>query len=403
MASDPMSAVVPGHVPAELVHDYDVFAPGPAGSDFHVELHRLKVRAPAIFWTRHNEGHWYVTDASLVREMFGDPSRFSNRKTTLPISRFPEKGFIPVCLDPPEHTAYRKALSLAFSRKHVAGLEPGIRALAAGLIEEIKPNGGCEFMREFAGKLPAVTFLRLFDLPVDDRPWLLDEVGRIMRPGTDKVAIIGRLAAYLSSFVAQRRANPGDDLMSRLGLCEIDGERIAAEQLRNMCTLLLIGGLDSVANTLGFIAKFLAESRGHRRQIVETPGILPAAIEELLRRFPTTAVGTGRLCIRDTQLGPARIKAGDMLMTSTAMLNFDATAYPEPLGVDFSRRITRIGTFGEGVHHCIGAGLTRLELSIFLQEWLERIPEFELGDTQVEFQAGANISYDRLMLRWPPR
>lgn len=83
------------------------------------------------------------------------------------------------------------------------------------------------------------------------------------------------------------------------------------------------------------------------------------------------------------------------------MMNFDEAAYPKPMDVDFGRRITRVGTFGEGVHRCVGAGLTRMEISIFVEERLARIPEFELADPHVEFQAGPNISYDRLVLRWP--
>lgn len=396
----PINPVVPDHVPADLVYDYEVYAPGPPGSDFHEELYKLKRSAPPIFWTRLTGGHWYVTDTALVRELLGDPARFSNRNTTLPVSHRPQQGYIPVNLDPPEHGHYRKPLSRAFSLPRVAELEASIRLLARELVEELRPRGECEFVRDFASKLPVITFLRLFDLPLSDRPWLMTHVGELMRPGSDKAGILRDLTGYLAGFVARRYADPGSDLISELGLEQIDGRRMPEADLLNMATLLLIGGLDSVANTLGFIARFLAENPGHRHRIIESSGRMSVIVDECLRRFPTTAVGTGRLCTADTRLGPAPIKAGDMLMTSTAMLNFDDATFPEPLQVDFDRRRKPIGTFGDGPHHCVGGGLTRLEITIFLQEWLACIPDFELADTRTAFVPGPNISYDRVPLRW---
>ena len=332
--------------------------------------------------------------------MLKDPARFSNRISTLPVAARPAQGYIPVSLDPPEHGWYRKPLTLALTPTRIRELEGGIRALASELIENLQPMGECEFVRDFGSKLPTITFLRLFDLPVDDRPWLMAEVGELMKPDADKGRVLGNLAGYLGSFVPHRYAEPGDDLISELGTAQVNGSRISQDDLLNMSTLLLIGGLDSVANTLGFLAKFLAESADHRRQIIESPDRISAVVEELLRRFPTTSVGTGRLCVEDTQLGPARIKAGDMLMTATAMINFDDETFPDPLSVDFTRRRRPIGTFGEGPHLCVGGGLTRLEITIFLQEWLARIPDFELADRNVKHVPGPNISCDRVPLRW---
>jgi cytochrome P450 len=399
MANYPMNMEVPAHVPPELVFDYDVYEPGPAGSDFYAELYKLKHRAPPVFWTRHNGGHWYITDARLVDTVLRDPDHFSSRLLVVPRSNNPEKGLIPIFLDPPEHSNYRRHLSLALSRKGVAELAPGVRSLAIDLIEEIQPNGGCDFMADFAFKLPIIVFLRLVDLPEEHRETLLTEVAKIIRPGSDKGELIAGLAAYLAPIIRERRNNPGDDLISWLSTREVEGERISEEALHSMCTLLLIGGLDSVANTLGFFARFLAENPSHRQQIIADPTVVSSAVEELLRRYPTVTAGTGRVCIADTQLGPAPIKADDQLISATSMMNFDDETYPDPLNVDFSRRISSVGSFGQGAHRCVGANLARSELTIFLEEWLKRIPDFRLAE-QPSFQAGVNISYNRLMLAW---
>jgi len=396
----PMAEQVPSHVPPELVYEYDIYEPGPAGSDFFAELYKLKHKAPAVFWTPYNEGHWYVTDAKLAAEVLKDSTRFSSRKLVVPRSNNTGDGFVPIFLDPPEHTKYRTHLSVALSRKGVAELAPGVRQLAIELIEDLVPRGGCEFMGDFAFKLPIIVFLRLVDLPEEHREALLEKVAQVIRPGSDKAKIIGELAAYLAPIVKERRANPGSDLISWLSTREVDGERMSEQKLHSMCTLLLIGGLDSVANTVGFFARFLAENPEHRRQIIENPEIISSAVEELLRRFPTVTAGAGRECMHDTQLGAAFIKVGEMVMQPTPMMNFDDETYPDPLKVDFSRRISSVGTFGQGAHRCVGANLARSELTIFLEEWLKRIPDFRLADEELTFQAGVNISYRNLPLVW---
>jgi cytochrome P450 len=395
-----MNPVVPSHVPPELVFDYDLYEPGPAGSDYFAELYGLKHRAPPIFWTRCNGGHWYVTDAKIANQVMRDSATFSSRLLVVPRENNPDDGFVPIFLDPPEHTKFRTHLSVALSRKGVAEIAPGVRELAVSLIEDLAPRGGCEFMADFAFKLPIIVFLRLVDLPEEHRETLLEEVAKIIRPGSNKGEIIAGLAAYLAPIIRERRANPGDDLISWLSTREVDGERMAEAKLHSMCTLLLIGGLDSVANTLGFFARFLAEHPDHRRQIIDNPAIISSAVEELLRRFPTVAAGAGRVCVTDAQLGPATVKAGEQIMSATAMMNFDDDSYPDPLSVDFSRRINSVGSFGQGAHRCVGANLARSELSIFLEEWLKRIPDFRVVEEDPAFQAGVNISYTRLPLAW---
>jgi cytochrome P450 len=400
MPAYPVNPIVPSHVPPELVFDYDVYDPGPPGSDFFAELLKLKQSAPPVFWTRNNGGHWYVTDAKIAAQVLRDTDHFSSAKLVVPSQNNLGRGFVPIFLDPPEHGKYRTHLSVALSRKGVGELAPGVRQLAIELIEGLAPRGECEFMADFAFKLPIIVFLRLVDLPESHRETLLDEVARIIRPGSDKGAAIAALAAYLEPIVRERSAAPGSDLISWLSTREVDGEPISFETLHSMCTLLLIGGLDSVANTLGFFARFLAENPSHRRQIIDDPAIIPAAVEELLRRYPTVTAGAGRVCVADIELGDAPIKAGEQTMQPSPMMNFDEATYPDPLRVDFSRRVLSVGTFGQGVHRCVGANLARSELSIFLEEWLARIPDFELADPALTFQAGVNISYTRLPLKW---
>lgn len=399
----PINQVVPEHVPVELVRDFDVNNYAKSGSDFFEALFELKQSSPPVFWTRHNGGHWMITDAALAIHIGRSPELFSSRMTVVPKSLNPPgRGLNPVHLDPPEHTKYRQLLSLALSRKSVAELTPSVRNLAVELIEDLRVKGKCEFMADFAFKLPVIVFLRLVDLPVESRIDLLDLVSALIHPGSDKTALVRNMANYLAPFVRDRYMHPKADLISWLGQREVDGARMPEDELLSICTLLLIGGLDTVANTLGFFARFFAEYPEYRKQIRENPSLVAGAVEELLRRFPTVTSVAGRLCVADTVLGDVNIKAGDMVMSPPAMQNFDDILYPDPLVVDFTRRVNNVGTFGQGPHRCAGANLARSELAIFIQEWIARIPEFYVaGGEPPVFQPGFNISYSHLNLEWP--
>jgi cytochrome P450 len=398
----PINPTIPGHVPPDRVRDYDVYQPSAPGTDYFAGLACLRAEAPPIFWTRNNGGHWVATDSNLVREMLRDSDRFSSHVLVVPRANNPPgRGFVPIHLDPPEHTQYRAHLSLALSRKQVHEMTEGIRSFTIGLIEELQPRGACDFVADFAFHMPIRVFLRLVDLPEEHRLGLLAEVSKMIHPGGDKAAAVRQLMEYLAPVVAARRADPGDDLISWLSVREVHGVRMSEADLLSMCTLLLIGGLDSVANTLGFVARFLADNPAHRRRLIEEPAIVSRAVEELLRRFPTVQAGNGREVVHDTELGGITLKRGDVVMAPTSIMNFGALDYNNPLEVNFDRPVPAVGTFGHGPHKCPGANLARTEITIFLQEWLKRIPDFQVKPgAKVDFVSGVNISYAELPLVW---
>ncbi len=399
-----MAPAVPNHVPPHLVYDYDVFEPGPPGSDFHAELYALKRSAPPVFWTPYNGGHWYTTDSDLTEQVLGDSIHFSSQILQLPRENNPPRGqgYAPMFSDPPEHAAYHHLLLVALSRKAVTELIPRIRKLAVDIIEELKPRGTCDFVADFAYQLPVITFFGLTNLPEPYHAKMKQLVRGIVDAHSDKAQLFRDLSEHLASFVDDRMANPGDDLISYLSKQQVDGSPVSRDKLRGMTELLLLAGQDTVANTFGFIAGFLAANPDHRRWIRDHPERISHAVDEMMRRFPVVANGTARLCVQDTDLGPARIRADDPILATPTMMNFDERLYPDPLKVDFERQLVNTGSFGRGPHRCVGAGLARAELSIFLEEWLPRIPDFWIAkDAPPVFQPGVTISYDRLILEWP--
>jgi len=395
---------VPAHVPHALVFDYDVFQPGPPGADIFEELYKLKHRAPPIFWTPYNGGHWYVTDAALAEQVLADQVNFSSQVLLLPREANPPpgQGFAPIHLDPPEHGLYRRIMQMALGRKFVVDALPGIRAFAIDLIEGLKPKGRCDFIAEFGYELPTQVFLSLVNLPEKYAAPLKARVHGLHDVTTDKAPLFVEINEILVPFVRERMADPGDDLVSWLATQEIDGKPVTEERLHSMTTLLLIAGLGTIADSFGCIAGYLADHPDQRAWIRANPDKMNGIVDELLRRFPVTIAGTARLCVGDVQVGDALIKSDDVILPALAMMNFDERAYPDPLAVDFERKIPLNPTFGFGPHRCPGAALTRAQLSILIEEWLNRIPDFRIAPSEAAPPTpGINVSYDRLIFEWP--
>jgi cytochrome P450 len=150
---------------------------------------------------------------------------------------------------------------------------------------------------------------------------------------------------------------------------------------------------------MGFFARFLAENPGQRQQLVDDPALIPAAVEELLRRYSIPMVS--RRVTRDLELGGVQMKAGDLVILETCLHGLDEQAWQDPMQVDFKRRTTEHMAFGKGVHKCPGANLARTELRIFLEEWLKRIPNFSTrADDPPVTANGAVMGVIRLPLVW---
>jgi cytochrome P450 len=205
---------------------------------------------------------------------------------------------------------------------------------------------------------------------------------------------------YLEKWIALRRAQPGSDFISRVVQVQVDGRPITHQEVLSECALALFGGLDTVAGTMAFIARFLATHPERRQELVANPGLIPQAIEELLRRHSIPTVS--RVLTRDVTLDDVTMKAGDSVQLTTIFHGLDERAWPDPLTVNFQRRTTDHMAFGKGVHKCPGANLARSEIRVFLEEWLRRIPEFSIAPGEHAVTAtGAVAGVLRLPLVWP--
>ena len=379
-----------------------MFAPDASDGDFAASLWRMREGgAPPLFWTRYNQGHWVATRQHLIEDILMRPDTFSSRAMRVPKESNPSPPILPLMLDPPRHIQYRKLLLSAMSPQAIRRMTPAVRALSIDLIEGLKPQGGCEFVRDFAQRMPIAIFLSMLDLPLDETPVIIEIVDRIIRPDVPETRLAGfdDLGRYTMAKVAERRARPGDDVISGLIAARIDGAPLSDGDMQGLMPVLMLAGLDTVAGMLSFIALFLARNPAHRRRLAADPGLIPAAIEEFLRRM--AMVNLTREVAKDVELGGVAMRAGDLVVVPLALANLAEERYPRPLEVDFDRPRPRHATFGAGPHVCMGAALARTEITIFLEEWLARIPEFGVApDAALEVRVGAAAMIPALPLVW---
>ena len=394
---------IPAHISPDRVRDFDIYLPLREGLDFHRSWKALQDSgAPDVIWTPHNGGHWLVLRGRLVERVLSDHTCFSSHTVLVPKETAGVAyRLLPLSLDPPDHAPFRKLLTSGLSPQAVSSVEDRIRALTVRLIEGFQSRGACNFTHEFAEQLPIRIFMQIVDLPESDMPRLKYLADQFTRPdGSLEFADVRRLFhEYIAPLVAARRGGEGKDMLSRMINGEVNGRALTDEEAANLCIQVLVGGLDTVVNFMGFVMLFLAEHPAERAALARNPEGIRIAINELARRFPLVVVG--REVRADMRFEGVTLKTGEMVVAPTPLHGLDDAENTNPLAVDFGRSEARHSTFGAGSHTCPGAHLARTETRILLEEWLARIPDFRVApDFRVQYTGGIVGSVNELRLVW---
>jgi cytochrome P450 len=388
----------PAHVPADLEVDFDIF--NPPGGTRDVQLAWMTLQSgPRIVWTARNGGHWIATRAEDLMEMQTNWRIFSYASINIPRNPTPS---LPLECDPPLHTGLRALVSPLFAPDTLKTVEIYARDLAVSLIAEIQPRGCCEFKSEFALQLPIVVFLRLMDLPLENRAALLKLAERRTRSASaeERNAAKAGLIGYLRSAVAERLANPGKDFISRVLHGKVGERSLTQFEIENLLATLLSGGLDTVASMMSFVLACLARQPELAERLRTDPARIPHAVDEMIRRHGLA--NTARLVSEDVEYRGVQFKKGEQIIVPSALIGLDPALFENPLVVDFDRpNAARHGSFGNGIHRCPGANMARLEIRVVLEEWLARIPKFRLDpDKPVVTASGLVSTLHELHLQW---
>jgi len=346
----------------------------------------MRDMAPVVSVERNLTETTIVSHHADVETVLRTPEIFSSNSDAVAIGQI--RPLIPLQIDPPDHSKYRKLLDPLFSPKRVAVMEAPARELVRDLIDEATAGRtNCNFHAEVAEPFPSTVFLQLLGLPlsrtsefIELKDGIIRAPAKTMAEREAMVAETGqRIYAVLEEVVDARSAEPRDDLISGFLASEVDGERLTAEDVVDICYLFFLAGLDTVTASLDCFLGYLAQHPEQRQSLVDDPALIPAAIEELLR-WETPVTGVARITVQDTELAGCPIAAGTNVAPVLGSANTDERFWENADTVDFHREVNKHYAFGGGVHRCLGSHLARMELRVALEEWHARVPEYRIAE-----------------------
>jgi cholest-4-en-3-one 26-monooxygenase len=310
-------------------------------------------------------------------------------------------------MDNPAHQKRRSLVSKGFTPRRIAEHEPRLIQLCDDIIDTICERGSADFVRDVAAQLPLIVIADMLGiLPQDRRDvlrWSEDMLSAEPPEGNrpmnaEELAIrraTGAMGAYhewASRVVTQRRAEPGDDLISILVNAEIDGERLTDEDIISETLLILIGGDETTRHVIAGGLEQLLRKREHWDRLMADRSGIRLAVEEMLR-WVSPIKNMNRTAMRDVELGGVQLREGDQMLLMYESANFDETHFDDPETFTPDREPNDHFAFGVGSHFCLGSNLARLELRVLLDRVLDRIPDLALADDgPLELRPNAFIS-----------
>ncbi|WP_432072602.1 cytochrome P450 family protein [Streptomyces wuyuanensis] len=287
--------------------------------------------------------------------------------------------------DPPDHTRLRRLVSKAFTARRVAEMRPRIQEITDRLIDELLPTGRAELVADFALPLPVTVISELLGVALDDRHefqrWTDDMLLR--RAEMPDPAVVDaawqHMRAYLTGLIAEKRARPGDDLISALITARDEEGRLNEDELIAMAFLLLVAGYITTVNLIGSGVAALLAHPGQLALLRDAPELLPGAVEEFLRYDGPVNPGIARFAREDVEIAGVTIPRGATVLIASAIADRDPSRFADPDRLDVTRRDNAHLAFGHGIHYCLGAPLARLEGQIAIGTVLRRLPDLALA------------------------
>jgi cytochrome P450 len=404
MSTAPSSFAIPADLPPELVwdHDYDAFC-RELGDPF-LAASRLLDGPPVIRGSKVFFGMpaWILTRHALIEEAFLRPEFFSSKRNAALASFMGGDSWrmIPVELDPPEHGKYRRILQPYFMPRSMQSMEAQVQETCDSLIAAFADEGRCEFIGDFASRLPNMIFLSMMGMPVDMLDQFLGWEKALIHAQEEERRLQASQAilGYFMDFIAEQRKAPKSELMRIILAGEVDGKPLSDIDLLGTCFLLYVGGLDTVYSSLGWIFRHLAGDQALQGRLRDHPHDIPSAIEEFQRAFPVAR--PSRTVAQDFTFHGAPLRAGDLVVLPTYIAGRDPAAYENPHVIDIDRK-TRHVTFATGPHLCLGMHLARREMRIVLETFLSRFRNIRIpAGERCEYHVGGVFGVDRLPLEW---
>ncbi|WP_055499089.1 cytochrome P450 [Streptomyces albus] len=386
----------------------------PSRLDLHHAYGRLLAEAPLTRVTMpHGGTAWLATGYEAVREVMSSPAVSRAAAAENPaIPRLmpepPPAGTI-MTLDPPEHSRLRRLVSKAFTARRVEAMRPRIQKAVDELLDDMVAHGApADLVRHLAVPLPVRVICEVMGVPVEDekhfRAFTEGIMGTTAFDSDEVKAAMGNFFGYFAQLVAERRANPTDDLLGALVTARDDDDKLTEQELVWLGVALLIGGHETTLNQITNFTYVLLHNPARAQELREHPELWPRAVEELLRYVPTGAGSAfASLVTEDTVLHGVPVAAGEAVIVDLGAANRDPAAFDHPDELDFRREPNHHLAMGHGAHFCLGAQLARTELHIALGTLLSRFPGLRLAvaEEDLVWRTGSLIrGLDEMPVAW---
>jgi cytochrome P450 len=353
-------------------------------------------------WPWSGGGFWALTKHADVVTVSKDPETFSSGEGHIylwelePDALEARRSLIET--DPPAHSRLRRIVSSAFTPRKVRDYERFTREIAGGLIDRAMQEGELDWVDGVAAPLPINVLVSILGVPDEDAP-LMVELSNHLAEGTSDIPLdpdaygnttplrllpfnspaSWALFEYGRRIGEERRKKPADDLVSRLVHAEVDGDSLTDAEYTNFFQLMVFAGNETTRTAISQGMLALMEHPDQFERLFETPEIIPAAVDELIR-WATPVLYFRRTVMRDTELRGVPIRKGDKVVMWYVSANYDEEVFDEPYRLDLSRSPNDHVSFGSGgPHYCLGAFLARLEIRVLLEEIVRRGVRFELA------------------------
>jgi cytochrome P450 len=326
------------------------------------------------------DGWYYLSHREDVLAALRNPELFSSKKAFDVLgSPIP---LVPISFDPPEHTRFRKILQPFFSPHTLKEMLPSLQKQALDIVDEIAKKGECEAVADVAIPYPSQVFLTLFGLPLEDRDrligWKDSVIALAESPSLEGVDLTPamELLAYVSEAINERRANPGPDILSQV----VTGEDALDDaEAMGLSFLFVLAGLDTVTAAMTSALLELARNPELRKMLREDPDQMSVFVEEIVRLEPPAPM-LPRVTTAEVTIGDITLPADTQVRLCVAAINRDDSDEISTDDVVMDGKVHRHWGFGGGPHRCLGSHLARMELTLILDEWLKRIPEFSVEE-----------------------
>jgi cytochrome P450 len=398
-------AVRPGNRADPAVRPGDLVGPATRPGDLATALLTAEARRdPYPFYARMRrespvhcgaDGIWYLTRYADVEAVLGDLRLSSDRDRMTrafealggdlkAFSRITDRlGRVMTNTDPPDHARLRKLANRAFTARRVEALRDGIQRIVDRLIDEAVAAGPTmDLIEAFAAPLPMSVVCELFGIPSEDVPQVKTWFHRFGKMGEDidkSVAAIEQYEEYLATLIRQRRADPGDDLISALVATQARDDRLTDSELLSTCFVMITAGDETTTHLIGNGTLALLRHPDQLARLRADPALIRTAVDELAR-YDTPTQAIVRVVAEDIEIGGRTLREGELVYLFLAATNRDPEHFEDPDRLDLSRTGSRHLSFGHGPHFCLGGPLAKLQAEVAIGTLVRRLPELRLAD-----------------------